>query len=407
MNTLTTQHRGTLVAGAVLIIIGIVALGAGQLALHVDWPIVPIVVGIGIIAVAIVAGGDAAVGFAALGGMVTMAGLVIAFQEATGLWASWPYAWALVVPGGVGVGLVAFGFVTGRPQHVRGGLGALVAGIAIFLVLFLFFEGTIGLNDAIDDEIVSTFLPAALLGFGLVLVGAAFLLPLVDRRTETPLEPLAVGATESAEAWSAPDAVSGAIPLGEATAAEVAISFGAGRLAIDGAAAPGRLVEGSFTGGVRRDDVGPGRVKLTTPTDRIWSMPWDRPPFDWHLGLTAEVPLRLSIETGAAQVRADLSALRVSDLRVKAGAADTTITLPHAAGVTRVEAEGGAAALRISIPEGVAAAIRGSMALGSIDVDEARFPRDTQGGWASPDYAAATDRVELKLAGGLGSISVR
>jgi hypothetical protein len=47
------------------------------------------------------------------------------------------------------------------------------------------------------------------------------------------------------------------------------------------------------------------------------------------------------------------------------------------------------------------------MAIGSVDIDEARFPRDTQGGWASPDYAAAANRVELMLQGGLGSIVVR
>jgi hypothetical protein len=148
-------------------------------------------------------------------------------------------------------------------------------------------------------------------------------------------------------------------------------------------------------------------VKLTTPADRIWSWPWDRPPFDWRLALTAEVPLRLSIETGAARTEADLTALRVTDLRIRTGAAETIVTLPRAAGWTRVDAQGGAAALAFRVPDGVALAIRGEVALGSFDVDEARFPRDTQGGWASPDYASATNRIELRAAGGLGSISVR
>jgi hypothetical protein len=139
----------------------------------------------------------------------------------------------------------------------------------------------------------------------------------------------------------------------------------------------------------------------------MWSWPWDRPPFDWHLALTAEVPLRLSIETGAARTEADLSSLRVSDLLIRTGAAETIVTLPRTAGWTRVDAQGGAAALAFRVPEGVAVAVRGEMALGSIDVDEARFPRDSQGGWASPDYAGASDRVELNVSGGLGSISVR
>jgi hypothetical protein len=187
----------------------------------------------------------------------------------------------------------------------------------------------------------------------------------------------------------------------------VSIQFGAGRLTIAGPADAGHLVDGTFRGGVRREDMGLGRVKLTTPSDRFWEKPWDRVPFEWRIGLTAEVPLRLAVETGAARTEADLSELRVADLRVRTGAAETAIRLPRAAGMTRVDAQGGAAALRFSVPEGVGVTIRTQMALGTVDIDETRFPRDTQGGWASPDYAAAANKVELMLQGGLGSISVR
>lgn len=130
-------------------------------------------------------------------------------------------------------------------------------------------------------------------------------------------------------------------------------------------------------------------------------------PFEWTVGLSAEVPLRLSIETGAARTEADLSDLRVTDLRVRTGAAETSITLPRAAGLTRVDGQGGMAALRFTVPAGVAAAIRSQMAIGTVEVDESRFPRDAAGGPASPDYATATNRVELALQGGLGSIVVR
>ena len=45
------------------------------------------------------------------------------------------------------------------------------------------------------------------------------------------------------------------------------------------------------------------------------------------------------------------------------------------------------------------------MALGSSHIDEATFPR-TSGGYESPDYAGATNRVDLDLQGGVGSIRV-
>jgi hypothetical protein len=414
---MTTQQRGPLVAGAILIIIGLAVLVGRQLAFAVDWQVWPIVVGIAIFVVAVVVGGNSGSGLAVLGGIVTMVGVVLAVQRETGMYASWAYAWALVAPGGVGLGLLLYGLLTGQPQHVRGGFGALVAGIALFLVFFLFFESVLGLDTGIDEQVVAVIVPSAIVGLGLLIVIAAFVAPYFgsgdggsDRWTSSTGKPASASSTPGAAATPASasdDAAVRSIELGDVPAAEVAVSFAAGRLTIAGQAEPGHLLDGVFRGGVRREDLGPGRVKLSTPADRFWSMSWDRVPFEWRIGLTAEVPLRLSIETGAARTEADLSATRVSDLRVRTGAAESSITLPHAAGLTRVDAQGGAAALRFQVPPGVAATIRSQMAIGSVDIDEVRFPRDTQGGWASPDYAAAANRVELMLQGGLGSIVVR
>ena len=74
-------------------------------------------------------------------------------------------------------------------------------------------------------------------------------------------------------------------------------------------------------------------------------------------------------------------------------------------GATSVKAETGAAALIVEVPTGVAARIRSRMAIGSSQVDEARFPR-TATGFESADYAGAANRVDLDLQGGVGSIRV-
>ena len=80
------------------------------------------------------------------------------------------------------------------------------------------------------------------------------------------------------------------------------------------------------------------------------------------------------------------------------------VTLPAAAGFTRVDAEGGAAAIRFRVPDGVAARIRSSIALGSSDVDAVRFPRNAAGsGWESPDFETAANRVEIEVRGGSGA----
>ena len=59
----------------------------------------------------------------------------------------------------------------------------------------------------------------------------------------------------------------------------------------------------------------------------------------------------------------------------------------------------------MNVPAGVAARIRSRMALGSSDVDEARFPR-TSNGYESPDFATATNRVDIDVQGGVGSVRI-
>jgi hypothetical protein len=192
------------------------------------------------------------------------------------------------------------------------------------------------------------------------------------------------------------------IPLGGATDAAVRIRFGAGELTAR-AAAPGNLVDGHFTGGVKSRIVGPGRVELEQDTD--FGVMWLDRRSEWEVGLSAEVPLDLRLDGGASRGRIDARDLRLRSLELHTGASDTRVLLPRAAGATTVRAEAGAASLTFEIPAGVAARIRTRMALGSTKVDEARFPA-TGGGYESPDYATAANRVDIDISGGVGSVKV-
>jgi hypothetical protein len=46
------------------------------------------------------------------------------------------------------------------------------------------------------------------------------------------------------------------------------------------------------------------------------------------------------------------------------------------------------------------------MGIGAISVDASRFPR-VGDGWTAPDFETATDRVDITVAGGFGSVDVR
>ena len=192
------------------------------------------------------------------------------------------------------------------------------------------------------------------------------------------------------------------VPLGGAQAAEVRIRFGAGSLETH-AAAPGNLIDGDFRGGVVHRAIGPGRSELSQ--DTTYGLPWLDRESAWAVGLTAEVPLDLRFDIGAARTTLDLIDLKVRRLELHTGASETRVRLPRAAGETEVKSEHGAASLTIEIPAGVAARIRTRMALGTSQVDQARFPRIGDL-YQSVDYGTAANKVDIDASGGVGALRI-
>jgi len=408
----TSPERGGLILGLVLVLLGGAALLVQVGGLSIGWPIWIIVPGVALVLGAVVVGGSGGSGMASVGGIVLMTGVVLAVQEATGLYQTWAYAWALVAPGGVGVGLTVYGLLARRSDDLRSGLAALFAGVVLFLVGFLFFEGVLGLSGDQLADWTEVAVPLALVVIGILVIIGAFI-PGPWRRPAVVIRDADDRAAaeggdggDGGSGWAAPMPDRLAIPLEGAADAEVMVTFGAGRLRI-GAAAPGMLVDGTFAGGVRVERAGgAGRARLAPSTPPSgWAL--NRAPYTWAMGVTGDVPLRLRVETGAADAELDLSGLCLAELRLRTGASETRVTLPAAAGVTLVDAEGGAAAIRFRVPNGVAARIRSSIALGASDVDPVRFPRTASGdAWESPDFEGAANRVEITVRGGIGSVSV-
>ena len=143
------ERRGTIVLGLALVIFGGLALVGRALSidfLGLGWPIFVVAPGIALFAASLAVGGRPGLALALPGGIVTMVGLVLSFQAATGRWATWAYAWALVAPGGVGVAMVLYGLFTGQGSIVREGWPVVLAGIGLFVGFGLFFEGVVHLS---------------------------------------------------------------------------------------------------------------------------------------------------------------------------------------------------------------------------------------------------------------------
>jgi hypothetical protein len=178
MGDMRGRFGGEVVVGALLLVLGVLVV-VGQ-AFTVDvgrvaWPAFVIVPGLALLGLGLAAGGRTGGVLAPVGGVVTMAGLVLAVQNATDRFETWSYAWALVVLAGSGIGRLLVGVVRGRRDLVVGGGWLIGAGLAGFLVFAVFFEVVVGVGGRRTGPGGRYALAALLIVAGLALVARRLL----------------------------------------------------------------------------------------------------------------------------------------------------------------------------------------------------------------------------------------
>jgi len=196
------------------------------------------------------------------------------------------------------------------------------------------------------------------------------------------------------------------IPLEGAASAFIKLDHGAGRLTLHSGAGSGEILNGRFSNGLdykSRLDGDRLEVKLRTPRP-VWAW-WPGETLDWEVNLNPLIPLSLKFDSGASSSVLDLIDLKVIDLDIDTGASKTELTLPANAGSTHVDIDTGASSLKVIIPSGVAASIRVKSGMASVSID-ARFPHLDGGLYQSPDYSTASNRVDLNIDAGVGSIEI-
>lgn len=161
--------------GLVLVLLG-AALFAGQyynIGLDdIGWPFFVIAVGLAVLVIGMVIANES--GMVIGGTITTTVGLVLLYQNNTGRWESWAYAWALVGPAASGLGLALWGIRSGRPSDIRNGTWGLLGGLAVFVVGFLFFEGVIGIGG-FRLALPEWLLPVAVIAIGVVVLARGLL----------------------------------------------------------------------------------------------------------------------------------------------------------------------------------------------------------------------------------------
>jgi hypothetical protein len=86
-----------------------------------------------------VSGGRSLGALAVPGSVITTIGLILFFQNLFDLWATWTYAWALIIVG-AGIGLIIFGYWNQILDLRRAGQVVAAVGLVLFFVFGLFFE---------------------------------------------------------------------------------------------------------------------------------------------------------------------------------------------------------------------------------------------------------------------------
>lgn len=197
------------------------------------------------------------------------------------------------------------------------------------------------------------------------------------------------------------------VPLGAAQSVNYHFAHGAGQLDISGGAPVGQALLGTSAVGMNRNsqlsgdrlevrvEAGPSFVPFLGPGQGVW-----------RFQLAQNIPISLTVESGASFMNIDLRDVLATRFALKTGASSTNVTMP-AHGISLLDVESGAASINIRIPETTAARIRTKNSVMTLDVDTNRFPRLDSGLYQSSNFDTASDRSEINIESGLGSVSVK
>ncbi|HSP09561.1 MAG TPA: hypothetical protein VLU92_08205 [Candidatus Dormibacteraeota bacterium] len=156
--------------GIVLVVVGLFALGVVMFGIDLTqygWPLFVIIPGLTLLVVGFLGVGA---GASIPGGIITMLGLVLAYQSSTGDWPSWAFAWALIVPGGLGLGMYLQALRDRDTVSLRRGRTLMFVGVMIFMIGFVLFESILGISATDYGWFGKAALPLLLIVIGIILL---------------------------------------------------------------------------------------------------------------------------------------------------------------------------------------------------------------------------------------------
>lgn len=148
--------------------------------------------------------------------------------------------------------------------------------------------------------------------------------------------------------------------------------------------------------------------------DSYWNGSWTgfttSPNTKWDIGLTPEIPLDLTLDSGSGSCNFDLSGLLLEKLFVDSGSGSISLSLPAEQSFS-FKLDSGSGSLRIDIPEDTGMRVRLDSGSGSFnpgnDFHQVSGERNDDGIWESDNYDRADYTIEMTIDQGSGSITFR
>ncbi len=165
------------------------------------------------------------------------------------------------------------------------------------------------------------------------------------------------------------------------------------------------LLQGSFTPGRDRGDA------LLQHKGDTWIVQEENGSSDspdsaaWDVGIAPDIALDLSMTLDATSSDVDLKALNLTVLNAEANASTFRLVLPASyTGDAKGRIKAAAGNVQVTVPPGAAVRIRIETKAGSRDVPS-RFIQKN-GGYETPEYAGAKNRLTLTISANAGRVTI-
>jgi len=152
-------------------------------------------------------------------------------------------------------------------------------------------------------------------------------------------------------------------------------------------------------------------VNLDTRLVNSWGTPFQGSSrAKWEIGLTPEIPLDISLDTGSGSCDFDLSELMIDDLYLDSGSGSILMDLPEKQSF-HLELDSGSGSVQIDLPENTGVRVDLDSGSGSFnpgnDFDLVSGEKRGDGTWESDNYDSAKYTIEIDIDQGSGSITFK